>query len=286
MTAGARPGEPGNRSPGVRRPGTMRWFGLGVLALMVIGCVGCGGGRGSTAQPGGDRGDDLVGRTFLATSATEGGKPRDLVAGTTVSLWFADDGRLVANAGCNTMSGPVRLDAGRVDVDGDLSMTEMGCDAPRHAQDAWLSEFLAAAPSWRLDGDELVITSPRAELVLLDRAVARPDPALEGTKWLLDTIYQADTASSVPAGAIAHLSFADGQVTGSTGCNMLSGTATVAESSITFGALTMTRKACQDDLASVERAMVTVLRGDVPFEIEAGQLVLNPGGRQGLGFRG
>ena len=259
---------------------------LAVLLVAVSLAAACGGGQGPTADPGGATGDELSGRTFLSTSVTGGGQPRELVAGTRVSLWFAEDGRLVANAGCNTLSGPVRLDGGKLEFPGELSMTEMGCDAPRHAQDEWLSQLLGSGPSWRLDGDELIVASTDTELVLLDRSVAEPDKNIEGTKWLLDTIFTGETAASVPAGATAHLTFAGGRVTGSTGCNMLEGPATVSGSTITFGPLTMTRKACPDDLAEVERAMVAVLQGDVPFQIESDVLTLNPGAANGLGFRG
>jgi heat shock protein HslJ len=254
----------------------MRGLGLCAVALLV---VGCGGGQGSGAQPSAD----VAGRTFLSTSATEAGQPRELVPGTRVSLWFAEDGRLVANAGCNTITGQVRLGS-KLETPEGLSTTEMGCDAPRHAQDEWLAGFLQSGPSWRLDGDELILTSGQTELVLLDRSVAEPAPPVEGTKWLLETIYSGETASSAPTGA--YLTFADGKVTGSTGCNSLGGPATITGSTIEFGAITMTRKGCPDDLAHVERAMAAVLQGTVPFEIEHGQLTLNPGAPQGLGFRG
>jgi heat shock protein HslJ len=251
------------------------------VALFV---VGCGGGQGSGGQPGGSPEADLVGRTFLSTSVTEAGVPRELVAGTKVSLWFAEDGRLVANAGCNTLTGRIALGGGKLEIPDGLSMTEMGCDAARHAQDQWLVGFLQSGPSWRLDGDELILTSGETELVLLDRSVAEPAPPVEDTKWLLETIYTGDTASSAPTGP--YLIFADGRVTGSTGCNDLGGPATITGSNIEFGAIGMTRKGCPDDLAPVEQAMAAVLQGTVPFEVEHSRLTLNPGGQQGLGFRG
>lgn len=257
---------------------------IGALALTVLSC----GGQGSTVQPGGSAAspaDDLRGRTFLSTAVTEGGRPHQLVAGTRVSLWFADDGRIVANAGCNTIAGPVQLDGGKFTVSGDLSITEMGCDAPLHAQDEWLAKLLQATPSWQLDGDQLTVTSGGTELVMVDRDVAEPDAPIDGTHWVLDTIYSGETASSVPADTGAFLVFDGGKVTGSTGCNSLEGPATVTGSKIQFGEIVLTRKACPDTLAGVERAVVAVLRGEIPFKIEAGRLTLNPGSEQGLGLR-
>lgn len=85
------------------------------------------------------------------------------------------------------------------------------------AQDQWLVTFLQSGPSWQLDGDELALASGETKLVLLDRSVAKPAPPIEGTKWLLKTIYSGQTASSAPTGP--YLIFADDKVTGSTGCN-------------------------------------------------------------------
>jgi len=261
----------------------MRGLWLCAVALLV---AGCGGAQGPAAQPGGGSqgaAADLIGRTFLSTSVTEAGRSRELTPGTRVSLSFVEDGRLVANAGCNTMTGQARL-GGTLETPDGLSMTEMGCDPPRHAQDQWLANVLQSGPSWRLDGDELTLTSGQIKLVLLDRAVAEPAPPVEGTKWLLETVYTGQTASSAPTGP--YLIFTGGQVTGSTGCNDLSGPAKITGSNIEFGPIGMTRKACPGDLAPAERAMVAVLQGTVPFKVEHGQLTLNPGAQQGLGFRG
>lgn len=256
---------------------------MAALALMTVGC----GDRGGTAEPGGGgASDELRGRTFLATDVTEDGKPRQLAAGSRISLWFSDDGRLVANAGCNTIAGQVRLDGGHIATDGDLSTTEMGCDPPRHAQDEWLAQLLQARPSWRLDGDQLVVTSGTTELVLLDREVAEPDLPLEGTRWTVDTIYSGGTAATAAGADGPYLVFEAGKVTGSTGCNTLEGPATVSGSTIRFGDLIMTRKACPGELAPIEQAIVAVLQGDLPFTIEADKLTLNPNGEHGLGLRG
>lgn len=148
-------------------------LGLGLLALTVI-VVGCGE-RVSPGDPPYTPPPDspLLDRTFLSTSVTENGRPRGLVGGTQVRLSFMTDGRLIADAGCSNMQGQVRLDNGQLRLD-ELSATGVGCDRPRHDQDAWLSGILSATPSWRLDGDTLTLTSGSTELVLLDRTVAEP----------------------------------------------------------------------------------------------------------------
>src|SRR6266545_2259163 len=136
---------------------------FGVLAL-VLAVAGCGDkGAGASSPGGGD--SPLRGRTFLSTAVTEGGKPYQLAEKTLVRLQFTGDDRLIASAGCNSMQGTVRLDGAKIQVS-DLASTGMGCEQQIMEQDAWLSRFLSAKPSWKLDGDTLTVSSSTTEITL------------------------------------------------------------------------------------------------------------------------
>lgn len=254
----------------------MRLVPLLAPALLLL--AACGD-RGSAATPS-PPDNPLLGRTFLSTSITENGAPKPLVDKTRVRVQFKDD-RLIADAGCNSMQGPVRLDGGQLQVDG-MSITEMACDQPLHQQDEWLSAFLTGRPSWRLDGDTLTLTSGGTELVLLNRAVAEPDLSLEGTKWTVDTIVDGEVASSTPAGVTAYLTFQSGTVKGSGGCNSLGGQYTLSGSTIRFDNMGTTLKLCGQDVMTLERAVVDVLQGEVTFAIEADRLTLKHPSGKGL----
>lgn len=255
---------------------------LALLAGLAIAVTGCGGQTQTTASDG----DALTGRTFVSTKVTEGGKPRALAPGTVITVQFTDDGRLIANAGCNTMQSPVDTGDGKLAMP-DLAITEMGCDQPRHDQDTWLADLLQAEPSWRLDADNLFVTSGKTELVLLDKEVATPDRALEGTKWLVTTYYDGEVARNQPASGddAPYLTFADGKVTGSGGCNRLSGKATVDGETITFEPIVTTKMACADKGRNTDEThILNVLKGRVSFEIDADALTLsNPEG-YGIGL--
>src|SRR5918992_2557978 len=120
---------------------------------------------------------------------------------TRITLNFVADGhRLGAQAGCNQMGGPASFDGDHLVVD-DMATTEMGCDPPRHAQDEWLARFLTSRPEWSRSGSTLTLDNGTARIVLEDRDVADPDRPLRGTRWVVDTIVEGETASSVPAGA-------------------------------------------------------------------------------------
>lgn len=172
------------------------------------GGTGAGGtGAGGTGGADGDGSggpaptlDALAGRSFSSVSVTEGGEPRPLVPGTTVQLSF-DTGSVQARAGCNLLSGAVAIEDGELVTDGPLMTTEMGCDAPRHAQDEWLGALLVARPSLTLDGDGLVLRGgdPAAVITFVDQRVADPDRALAGTTWRLTGFVDGATASSAPA---------------------------------------------------------------------------------------
>jgi heat shock protein HslJ len=259
------------------------------LILLATGLAGCG--RGVTSQAGatGPARGEPWGRTFLSTSVTEDGQPRPLVAGTRITLNFVEDGhRLGAQAGCNSMGGGASFTGGRLVV-GDLATTEMGCDAPRHAQDEWLARFLTGRPEWSRDGATLTLDNGSTRIVLQDREVADPDRPLRGTKWVVDTIVEGQSASSVPPGAEAFVVFADrgDEFQGNTGCNGMGGNSVIHEntSTITFSQVISTKMACSDDRMRLERAVLATLKGDVRYKVEAAFLTLEAANGHGLRLR-
>ncbi|MGW6931033.1 META domain-containing protein [Lentzea sp. NPDC054927] len=246
---------------------------VAVIALLVTGC-----GTASTGTGGGD----VKGKVFSSTSVTEQGKPRALVDGTKVELRFTDDGRLIANAGCNMMQGPVSLADGKLTVT-DLSTTDMACPEPGlHQQDEWLGKLLSAAPSWRMDGANLVITGSDAEIVLAAEAPA----TLEGGTWIVDGLITSDATSSVPAGVRATISFKEGKAEVAAGCNSAGGTYEVDGESITFGQLATELKLCGPDEMAVEKAVLDALsQGPVTYKIDRNTLTLTNAKGQGLQLR-
>ncbi|MFL6144862.1 MAG: META domain-containing protein [Labedaea sp.] len=258
---------------------------LTVLLTVLLGGVGCGVPGAPAPGPGGGADPGLRGRTFLSTGVIESGKPKALVERTTVTFRFTDDGRLLADAGCNTIAGPVDTAGGRLAV-AEPGSTAMGCDAPRHAQDEWLATFLAARPSWRLDGSDLTVRTDGTTLAMRDREVAVPDLPLEGRRWTVDTILDGETAASVPVGVPAGLTFGSGTVTVEAGCNRGSGSYAVSGDTITFTGVATTKKACEPDRATVENAVLGVLRGPVSYRVDGDRLSLKQPSGKGIALRG
>ena len=237
-------------------------------AILLLGA--CGIGQGAS----------LDGSEFLSTSVTDNGANRPLVPGTQIRLSFRD-GQLGASAGCNSIGGTYRLDNDILVFDGG-SMTEMGCDEPRHAQDDWLSAFLASRPAVVTAGDRLTLTSGGTVVSLLNRETADPDRPLVGTTWTVDSIISGDAVSSVPDGAVATLQFAgDGTVAVNTGCNSGNGRFEVTDDGhLRFVNVVVTERACAagNPGGILEAAILPLLSAEsLTFAIDAGRLDIMAG---------
>jgi len=245
------------------------------VALLVLLVAACG------AQPSGG-GNSLRGKEFTSTSVTDQGKPRTLVEGTRIELRFTDDGRLLADAGCNHMSGQVSTDGAKLAVP-ELAITDMACPEPGTGeQDAWLSKLLAAQPSWRLDGANLVVTGSDAEIVLKPEQPA----TLEGT-WTVDALLRLDGASPVPEGAKVTVTFKDGTVAVDSGCNRNGNAVPYVLEGKTIKAQLgpQTLKSC-GAVDQVEAAVNTAFEtGSVDYEINRSTLTLSNAADSGVQLR-
>ena len=228
---------------------------------------------------------NLVGRTFLSVGITDNGAPKLLVPGTQIRLAFTDTA-ISAHAGCNSMGGDYRLDAGRLVV-GTMFQTEMACDEPRMAQDEWLIRVLGSKPTLTVAGDQLTIAGGGVVMQLTDRRIAEPDLALTGPTWTVDSIITGDTVSSVPQGAVATLVFgADGTLEVNAGCNRGTARWKAVGGGIEVTDIGLTKMACFGAAGELESAVLATLRGGtIAATIEADQLILRAG-TAGLGLRG
>ncbi|QNE18960.1 META domain-containing protein [Kribbella qitaiheensis] len=252
-----------------------------VVAGLAVALSGCGSESGAG-------GSVLEGKSYLSTAVTESGKPKQLAPNTRIQLQFMADGRLNANAGCNSMgAAKISTSGGKLGVK-DLAITDMGCDAPRHAQDDWLSKLLTSEPTWKLTDDKLELSSGTTVISLVDRQTAEPDLVLDGTKWTLETVITGETASHSAEVAKVHLTISGERVTGSTGCNDFQGIVSRTGDKLTFGELSATLRACKGDVATLEKTILGALKGEVVYGITSNNLQLSPTNAPGtsLAFTG
>ena len=256
------------------------------VALIVTACAStanAGGGEvgASGREVGEGGGGSLIGKAYLSLTVTEDGEVRPLVPDTRIRLDFKDDGVLSANAGCNWLGGYVSTNGGTLSIDG-IGGTEMSCGPAGDAQDKWLERLLLDKPIWKLEGDLLTITRDSTTVVLQDRKIAEPDKPLDGTRWVLESVMSGQWAFQHFPGT-AYLTIRDGRITGWTDCNEFQGTATRTGANLTVGELSTTRKACADDAAELEQALLSRLKGELTYSIDSNRLELRtPDGTDGI----
>ncbi len=167
---------------------------LALVSAIAVVLAACGTQRADPGATGSDRsagGDNKGGMISVATltdiagvyeaNAAQPEPPKPLVAGSTIRLTILDS-TIRLEAGCNTMSGPARVEDSHL-VLGELATTEMGCAQALLDQDAWLAGWLATRP--RLDrsgpylaivqGDEWLAFTRSERQVLPDTTPTDPD---------------------------------------------------------------------------------------------------------------
>lgn len=211
-----------------------------------------------------------MGHTYLSTYVT--GTP--IPGGGPLTLGFTD-GRVSADSGCNTSTGPVSFDGPVLRVSG-MATTMMACSGAKSGADAWQTALLQSAPTWKLDGSTLTLSGNGTTVTLQDKKVLHPDLPLTGTSWVVTTLLQpygqvrSETLDAVrPTLTIA----SDGQVSGDAGCNRMTGTAEIEGSRATFH-LGTTRMMCAPDVMEIERQVLAALDGATEATVDSDTLTI------------
>jgi heat shock protein HslJ len=96
---------------------------------------------------------------------------------------------------------------------------------------------------------------------------ASQDPAaLEGKAWVLTQYLGAD-GSTVIADEGVSATFADGQVSGPSGCNTYNASYEASGTTISFGPIASTQMACGDDAMALEAQYLKLLGEATTYEI-------------------
>ncbi|MCB0029637.1 MAG: META domain-containing protein [Anaerolineales bacterium] len=188
------------------------------------------------------------------------------------------DGAVKGNSGCNTFSGDLTLTATGFSI-GTLWSTVMAClDEGRMDFEHAYFRALGDVTTWTLSDDTLTLLSGDIRLVYEPR-LPEPDANLEETDWVFNGsgsgTGDAAAVTSPVNGTTATLRLAGGEVSGSTGCNLFSGSYTLEGQSLAFGKLLHTMKACEEAVAGQEAIILTGLQKVESWEIDGNQLRLH-----------
>jgi heat shock protein HslJ len=176
-----------------------------------------------------------------------------------------ESGRALGFAGCNNFSGGYELQGNRILV-GQFASTMMACpDAEMAVESAFWNAF-SGSLAITVEGDQLLLSSESGESLQFQR---EPPPQLDGTRWEV-TNYNNNrhaVVGVISEGSIT-LSFSEGRVSGSAGCNNFNATYEIEGEDIKFGPAITTRMACEESLMTQESEFLAALTSAVSWRID------------------
>jgi heat shock protein HslJ len=176
------------------------------------------------------------------TLATLGGQPA--IEGATVTLSFGNDDRATGNDGCNAFGGSYVVDGSSLKF-GALISTLIACEEAVTTQATAFQTALAETAAFTMTDDALTLSSVGGDELA---TFARQSTDLAGTNWVVTNYNNGNQAVvGVLAGTDLTVMFgAEGQVSGSAGCNTFSGPFKQDGGTIDIGPLASTLKLCTD----------------------------------------
>lgn len=244
------------------------------VLLMGIGLMlaACGGG---------DAEDALIGEWQLINGELDG-QTLELVPSHPVTITFGDDA-FGGTASCNGYGGVYQRAESAIVFD-DIAVTEMACiPAEIMILESQFLQALQRADSVLL-AETMSLTGNGVRLMF--QAVEPIEEAdLLGTVWVLDTLIQGDTASSVTGDRATLEFFSDGSAIGGTGCRTFSGQYVVSGAEIVFTDLSADGQACVGDLAAQDSHVISAIEGGFRVDIDGDRMITRTQGDQGLGYR-
>ena len=175
-------------------------------------------------------------------------------------------------SGCNSFSGGYELEGDRLKL-GQLASTMMACPEPGSSVEQAFQRAFAGTLQFSVDGDRLLASAASGATLRFEREAP---PQLDGSSWKVTSF---NNNRHAVVGVIGDqditLSFEDGKVSGSAGCNQFHSTYTMQGDSIRFGPAATTRRACDEPLMTQEQEFLAALASAVSWRIDGNVLDLH-----------
>ncbi len=252
---------------------------VAVLLVVLAACSTDDGDGGGTAEP-----DDQTptGNWVLVAGTVDG---VDILPPDThrITLDIGADGSVGGTAACNSYGGSIDVGGDTLAITG-LEWTEMACDPPSvmDAEQRYLTG-ITEVDRFTMTEAGLVLTGGDTVSFEFAPVPEVDDAALLDTTWVLDTLIDGDTASSVSGEPALLVLTTDGRIEGSTGCREIIGTYTVSGDEILatdLGAL----GSCNSRLIPQDGLVLDVLGDGFTALVEGDVLTLGSSGGVGLRY--
>jgi heat shock protein HslJ len=179
-------------------------------------------------------------------------------------------GRVHGFSGCNQFMGSYTLDGQRL-VLGVVGGTMMACpERAMSVENRFLKSF-AGTLNVAVAGNTLTLTPADGGTALqFERA---PPPRLEGVLWEVTGYNNGRQAVVGPRnGTRLTVTFQDGKISGSGGCNRFHGAFTTEAGALRIGPLATTRMACEAEVMTQEQEFLRALESATKWDIVRGML--------------
>jgi heat shock protein HslJ len=229
----------------------------------------------ASSEPSGGGSDPsaLTGTVWKLTDPSMASLVHDVWPGSEITIEFKG-GQASGVSACNQYGGSYTADSDGSLTFGAFRSTAMACIPAVGALEHFYMEALGKVTRFSV-GDTLTLTGAGKTLTY-DRAPPVQSVELVGTRWTLASIVSGSTASSVPSNVEATLVLeADGTASGSAGCNTFHGSYQTSGNQLTFGPLGSTRKACADDVMTVEQTYLAALQNAATYTIAGNSLTID-----------
>lgn len=199
-----------------------------------------------------------------------------VINGTTITALFDENGMVSGNASCNTYSAPYVVDGNNITISMGMS-TMMACpgEGVMEQETAYLTALTTAA-TYSIQGDVLELRT--ADGALAVSYVAAEPVDLTSTPWQVTSYNNGRGGAVSPIiGTELTMEFlADGNVTGSSGCNQYFGPYSAEGENIQIGPLATTRALCPEPegVMDQEQEFLTALQSAATYTIRDGKLDL------------
>ena len=242
----------------------MRARALAALASVILVAAACSASGGS--------GGTLEGTTWLMKSYDNGTSVVNVPQGVYPDAVFAD-GKVSGILVCNSYTGGYTQSGSSLTIS-QLATTMMACPDTSAGVEEQMSAAMQKAATYTASKESLKIYDSSGKNVLVYQAA--PKDTLSGTSWTATGVNNGKGAvESVAAGTTITASFgADGQLSGSGGCNQYSATFTSADGTIVIGPIAGTRMACDPAVSDQETAYFAALDAATTYKVQGSTLEL------------
>jgi len=243
-----------------------------VVATAILGVMAnaCGDNNNSTA--GASTSATLAGTSWTLAQASIADKSVASVA--EASLAFDANGKDVSGStGCNRFSGTYSESGSKLTIDLGPTTLAACTDPASTAQETAVLAHMSKVATFSKD-TQLILNDSSGKALL---TYAKGLTSIAGTSWTATGINNGKGAveSNARTPTVTAAFGTDGTISGNSGCNTYNGKYTVSgTSTIAITNVTTTRKACTEDLMTLESQYLAALEAGTKYEISGSKLTL------------